>query len=329
MPGPGDQGDAPGVPSLRELFAAQDRVASRGQLLELGLAPVDVRRLLRRRELVRLHPGVYLDHTGPPTWWQRAWGAVLAVAPGALSHESALRAYGLVQHEGAVHVAVARHRSVTAPAGVVLHHRSGLAARAMWHLSPPRVRLEDAVLDVASGAARVDRAVSVLADAVQSGRTTPARLRAALDGRPRLRQRRLLGQLVREVGAGSRSPLELRYRRDVERPHGLPRAAGQVAERVDGRLEVRDLIYERFGVVVELDGRLGHADARGRDADLARDLLVAAGLRLTLRLGWRQVAVESCSTAWAVGEVLRARGWRGSPRPCPRCPGSPPIVVAE
>lgn len=67
--------------ALAELMTTQDGVVSRRQALAHGATPADLRRLVRRREWSRLHPGVYVDHTGPPTWQQRAWAAVLFAAP--------------------------------------------------------------------------------------------------------------------------------------------------------------------------------------------------------------------------------------------------------
>ncbi|EGD45039.1 hypothetical protein NBCG_00575 [Nocardioidaceae bacterium Broad-1] len=55
----------------------QHRVASYAQLTAGGLSRVDVERAVRRNELRRVHPRVYIDHTGPLTWEQRAWAAVL------------------------------------------------------------------------------------------------------------------------------------------------------------------------------------------------------------------------------------------------------------
>ncbi|WP_396954577.1 type IV toxin-antitoxin system AbiEi family antitoxin domain-containing protein [Nocardioides dongxiaopingii] len=52
------------VDALDDLVAQQAGVVSRGQLLAHGLAATDVRRRLRRRELVTVVPGVYVDHTG-------------------------------------------------------------------------------------------------------------------------------------------------------------------------------------------------------------------------------------------------------------------------
>jgi len=47
------------------------------QALAAGLVDHDLQRLVRRRDLTRLLRGVYVDHTGEPTWQQRAWAAVL------------------------------------------------------------------------------------------------------------------------------------------------------------------------------------------------------------------------------------------------------------
>lgn len=52
-----------GAVGLDDVVARHSGVVSRRQLVGLGGAPNDVRRLLRRRELVVVLPGVYLDHT--------------------------------------------------------------------------------------------------------------------------------------------------------------------------------------------------------------------------------------------------------------------------
>ena len=51
----------------------------------------DLARLLR--ELVEVLRGVYVEHTGPPSWQQRAWAAVLRAWPAALADQSAWRAF--------------------------------------------------------------------------------------------------------------------------------------------------------------------------------------------------------------------------------------------
>ena len=57
---------------LSALLSQQSGVVSRRQLLRAGLTDNDIARLLRRRELARVHSGVYVDHTGPLSWLQRA-----------------------------------------------------------------------------------------------------------------------------------------------------------------------------------------------------------------------------------------------------------------
>src|SRR5512141_290787 len=77
------------------VLRSQDGVISRGQALGCGLDDNLLEGLLRRRQLARVHPGVYVDHTGPPTWLQRAWAAVLFHWPAGLAGLSALRAHGI------------------------------------------------------------------------------------------------------------------------------------------------------------------------------------------------------------------------------------------
>lgn len=66
---------------LDDLKAVQAGVVSRSQLLQHGVDETMQRRLLRRRDLVAVAPGVYVGHTGPLTWVQEAWVGVLALWP--------------------------------------------------------------------------------------------------------------------------------------------------------------------------------------------------------------------------------------------------------
>jgi len=77
----------------------------------------------------------------------------------------------------------------------------------------------------------------------------------------------------------------------------------------------RDVEYLSAGLVVELDGRLGHELTVDRWNDLDRDIDTAVTGRLTIRASWRQV-LQPCRLAAAVARLLQARGWRGQPRPC-------------
>lgn len=308
---------------LAELLRRQAGVAARPQLLATGLADHDLRRLVRQRRLVPVHPGVYVEHTGPLTWLQRAWAAVLAV-DGALCGESALRAAdgpGRRGHDDAapIRVAVDRARNVVAPDDVVVHHVAGLADRVLQNASPPRVRVEDALLDVAARSRTDLRAIALLADAVQSRLTTADRLAATLSARRRIGRRALLAGALADIADGTCSVLEWEYLRRVERAHRLPRPRRQ-APGAAARPTLRDIDYPEFGLVVELDGRLFHDSAASRAADLERDLDSAvAERRRTVRLGWGQVVDRPCATAGKVAALLAAGGWAGQLLPCPDC----------
>lgn len=288
---------------------------SRRQALDAGLAEHEIRRLLRRNEWARVHPGVYVDHTGPLTWIQRAWAAVLYAAPAALCFESALGAQSTP-----IHVAVERQRSTLAePIGVRIHRVAHLRDRVLWNVSPPRMRYEEAALDVAGRAARELDAIAVLANACQTRRTTARRLLKTLDSRGRLRRRRWLRAVLVDIADGTCSVLEHGYLVRVERPHGLPRAARQQRSASSLGVCYRDAQYGEQ-LIVELDGRVFHDSATRRDADFERDLDAAVDGRSTVRLSYGQVFDRPCQTASKIAQVLRRYGITVAGHPCgPGC----------
>ena len=316
-----DQG--PGMhPLVDPLLSDQTGVVSRRQLLGAGLRQHDVARLVRRRELVTLHPGVYVNHTGEPTWLQQAWAAVLLCWPAALAGESALRAAegpGSSRRVRPVEVAVAEERHLRRPPGVSLVRTPHLETRAQWHLGPPRIRYEEAALDVAAAARSDFAALGELSRAVQGRRTTAGRLLAALEGRQRIARRDWMSGVLQDVAAGACSVLEHGYLHRVERRHGLAPARRQVRDRLGAGVIFRDVEYD-VGLVVELDGRLFHDTPTQRDADLDRDLVTAVGGKDSVRLSYGQVFDRSCWTAVHVALLLQTRGWPGAVRACsPRC----------
>jgi hypothetical protein len=186
---------------------------------------------------------------------------------------------------------------------------------AMRHLSPPRVRLEAALVQVAGRARREDDAIAVFADACQERRTTAPRLLAELHEWKRVPHHHLLIDALTDVEAGARSPLEVRYLRHVERAHGLPAGRRQQTARPGRSPQYRDVEYVSLRTLVELNGRLGHEWATDVWDDLDRDLDSATTDLMTLRAGWRQV-LQPCRLAGIVGQVLVSRGWAGRPHPC-------------
>lgn len=250
-----------------------------------------------------MHPGVYVDHTGPLTWDQRAWAATLHAWPAALDGISALAAAGMAPKESEIRLVLPPGRKVVVPRGIKIRRIQRFEECVQWNVSPPRLRIEEVVLDQAERARTRTERVAVLADAVRSRRTTAPRLLAVLAERPRFRGRRFTQAVLADIDVGAHSVLEHGYLVRVERPHKLPRGERQTVEETRSGRVYRDARYPQ-GIVIELDGRAHHDDARSRDRDFDRDLLAAAdGLR-TVRLTYGQVFDRPCLTAAGIARVL-------------------------
>jgi very-short-patch-repair endonuclease len=159
--------------------------------------------------------------------------------------------------------------------------------------------------------------VGLVTAAISARLTSAVSLAGVLGGRSRARWRKLLRDLL-DDGEGIESPLEWRYVRDVERPHGLPTAERQQVVKVGGRRQRRDAVYRAQRVVIELDGRLGHQSA-GAFRDMRRDNAAAARGEVTLRYGWMDVVGRPCEVARQIADILRRRGWLGTLLRCPNC----------
>jgi hypothetical protein len=307
-------------PAVRDLRRAQDGVVMLSQLYRLGAKQHDIERMVRRRELRRVHPGVSIDHTGPLTRRQREWVAVLAAWPAALADESALPG----GPAGTISIAVGPGRKVQVPDGVVLRRIDDLEQRVQWRRSPPRIRIEHATVDVMSTRIRsgdVAAAFALLAQVMQSRETTVERVLATLKSRGRVSGRPLIERMLTDVRDGVCSVLERGFRDHVERPHGLPRPSRQHLSRATGGATHQDVRFDRYSLVVELDGLAFHSSPQVRDHDAARDLAeLAASGAPTARVTYGLVFRQSCQTAAWIAEILQHRGWSGEFRRCTRCP---------
>jgi hypothetical protein len=268
------------------------------------------------------------------TWLQRAWAGVLFSWPAALCHASALRALdGPGQRDQVsqevIHVGVDRRRTtLVAPPGIRVHHLVRMEHRALWKLSPPRLRHEEAALDVAAEAETEFAAIAALAKACQSRRMTGPRLSDSLAARARMPRRVWLQGVLRDVSGGTCSVLEHGYLTLIERPHRLPTADRQKRANSSTGVVYRDAAYGET-CLVELDGRLFHDSATQRDADFERDLDAAVDGRSTTRVSWGQVLDRPCSTTAKVVRILPAHGIDCSPRPCrPGCAVDYPCLAA-
>ena len=257
-------------------------------------------------------------HPGIVPWIADAWTGILLGGPDArIGGAAAGYLHGLFgpapeSAPGRIDVLVPLARHLESR-GCWRFVREGARERSHSVGSPPRTRLEDTVLDLCAGrdeAATID----LLTRAVQTRRTSVGMLRRRLSQRTRIRNRRMLEAVLAEVDEGAESPLEVAYLRHVERAHDLPRGRRQVRS----ASSIRDVVYDDYRTLVELDGRLGHEDV-GRFRDMARDNLATLTGAATLRFGWHDVAGEPCKVAMMVENLLRLRGWTGRPASCERC----------
>ena len=309
--------------TLRYLAQRQRGVVSRSQAIRAGLSPDMIKFRIRSDRWQTLHPGVYATFSGIPGRGAWLWAALLAAGPGAvLSHQTAAELLGLSDKPTSpIHVTVPAQRHLVAVSGVCLHRSARAAEAVLGGSRPPRTRVEETVLDLTQSAKTFDDVCGWVTRAIARELTDEARLNAAMSARLRLRWRADLRELIVAAAGGDHSVLEFRYHRDVERAHGLPDSARQVAFTTrNGRRGRRDRVYEPYGLVIEVDGRLAHP-AENQWQDQTRDNAAAADGKQSLRYGWSQVKWQPCETAAEVARVLRRRGWGGRPRPCsPGCP---------
>ena len=302
---------------MRRLAAHQGHLLTRQQAIGLGLSPEALGRLIGDGHWLRIAPGLYSTLATTPSWETLAWGGTLLGGPHArLGPEASGYLHGLVRRPPRpidVLVPYCAPVRVAGPWRFVRERDGVRPARSPG--SPPRLTPECTVLDLARGCPPGD-VVGLVTKAVQKGLTSPERLRRLLDARPRQRHRALILGMLTDVAAGAESYLEMLYLRSVERAHGLPRG-----ERQDPSPDLpyeRDVKYDRFRLLVELDGRIGH-EGEGRFRDMDRDNRHALRDELTLRFGYHDVTGRPCPVAFQVYLALVKRGYSEPFLRCDHC----------
>ncbi len=306
------------TPQLRRLARCQGGVVSRRQLLQSGLSRRAVDRMLA--DWTPLARGIYLladDLTDPP-WTTRVWAGVLLGGPQARVAglaAAALQGLAAPADLDTVDILVPHSRTVVAREGFrFLRERCGVRLPSPAG-EPPRTRVEDTTLDLCSCGA-VGEVVTWLTRACQRRLTTADRLRERVIGRPRMRHRATVLQVLDDVAHGATSVLEHRALVEVLRPHGLPTHGFQHRT---GAGRVADLAFPEFLLLIEFDGRIGHVE-EGAFRDRRRDNSHALIGWTTLRFGWSDVVGDPCGVAAQIAAALIERGWPGPLDRCPRCP---------
>lgn len=282
-----------------ELVASrQERTISAGQLVDCEVSPRAVRTAVGRRQLNRVHRGVYavgirrLEPRGD------LWAAFLAAGSDtAICHESGAALAGFRRHaRGHVHVAAPKHRRDRRR--VTVHQVDGLCEhwirrdRGLPVLKSAHLLLDIApdipgpALDVALSQALAMRLVTL--DSVVAA----IDVRAGHDGRGPLAA--AVGRAADDPGAGrTHSELEdlvLLLLRDLP---GLPTfLRNELVELSAGRFAKADLLFPRCRVMVELDSRRWHEQRAAMDSDRRRDQQALAVGVVTFRVTWRHATQE-------------------------------------
>jgi hypothetical protein len=308
---------------LRACARRQRDLLTRGQCFEAGMSARAVDWRVGSARWTRVHAGVYLTRPGRDDWHTTALAALLradtpdGVAQAAFCGASAGYLWGLERRPpGRLELLVPNRRTVTAPRGATVRRSMRWADLVDERAYPWRTSVPATVLDLATRGSAID-ALSVVARAIQRELTTPHEVWREITARGGHRHSRVLRAALHDVGEGLESGAEVLYVRNVERPHGLPRARQQAPSHV-GRLRRHDFSYDDFGLLVEVDGRLGHEQWRDRVRDGQRDRQLLTHRRTTTRVFWPDVAVTPCDTAQELASILGGRGWRGRPHPCRR-----------
>jgi very-short-patch-repair endonuclease len=171
----------------------------------------------------------------------------------------------------------------------------------------PRTRNHVAAVRAALWARSDKQATLLLTLAVQQGMTTPALLTEQLLRVQRDPRRQLMTAVISDLLHGVRSLGEHEFAQ-LCRDRGLPEPSRQVLRNgKDGRYYL-DVLWEPWGVVVEIDG-IQHAWAGNVVADALRQNDVTIRHTLVLRLPLLGLRVAAEEFFAQVVEALVARGW--------------------
>ena len=317
------------IDGLGELLDQQFSVASRGQLLDLGMKDSAMQwRVRAGGPWQALLPGVYLSLTGAPNLLQKEMAALLYAGPGslitgpvALMHHG-MRGPGMLETVDVLVPAGKRRLS----SGFVRVHRTARMPSQIVCSGPVRlVVVSRAVADTARLLSEVRDVRAVVADAVQRGRCTVAELAGELGEGP-IRGSATFRSVLTEVTEGIRSTAEGDLRgliRTARLPMPLFNASLYVG---DTFLARPDAWWPEPGVAVEVDSREWHLGPEDWDRTRVRhDLMCAAGI-FPLHFSPRQIRREPAEVVRMIKDALD-RGLQRPPLPirtipCPESPGA-------
>jgi very-short-patch-repair endonuclease len=261
-----------------------------------------IRRLIARRDLVSVLPGVYAARPSPVSFEQRAWAGVLW-SGGVLSHHSAARLWDLpVAASRSIHLTVAPAVRPTA-AGILLHRVTLMPGSITTIGDLPVTRRSATVLDLLRSEPLLS-ARNLLDRAVQQGWIDARRLEAALVDQPSRTGNRQLRRLIVAIEPGADAESE-RVLHRLLRQAGLTGWVAQYRVRLPSGLAFVDVAFPEHRLAIEVDGRRYHdanSDAFERDRSRQNELH-ACGWRV-LRFTWAAMRDDPAGVIRRVRELL-------------------------
>ena len=293
----------------RPLAETQDGVVSRRQLLALGLTRWDIAAELRAGRWRQHHRQTICTHTGPLGERASLWHAVIEAGTRAvLDGTGSLLAAGLRGFEADhVRVSIPRGGKVLTSPGAMVRQTRRLKASDVITDGIPRVRTPVAAVRAGLWAVSDRQAALLLTMTVQQGLATADQVATALLDVRRDKRRRFLERVVLDLMGGAESLGEV----DVAaicRRRGLPTPDRQVVrEGMNGRYYL-DVVWERYRLVLEVDG-IHHVWATSVVSDALRqnDLSLQSMTVLRLPLLGLRAAEEKFFAQVETGLV--AAGW--------------------
>lgn len=267
-----------------ELASRQGGASSRRQVYAAGLTRSQVAAELRAGRWQRTGPQTLVVFSGPLPRWTELWVAFLEGGPrAALDGEAGLEAAGLEGWRPSTRVRVSVPRGARVrrtPLADVRQTRRWDAAD-VAPTGVPHTRPEVAAVRALLWARSDAQGALLMTMAVQQGLTTAERLAEQALRVRRDPRRELLHATVLDLLHGARTLSEAEFKRAC-RERGLPEPTMNARRGPDGR-HIVDVVWEEWGVVVEIDG-VQHSWATHVVADALRQNALTLAHDVVLRL---------------------------------------------
>jgi hypothetical protein len=262
-----------------------------------------------RGQLKRVFPHVYARRGALVRDDLLLRAALLHAGDGsALSHLTALHAWGVQPMTHPLHLTIDQERKRAGTQGLVVHRRNhfDIAQHCRTVRGMPVTALPRSLVDSWPLLELADRR-PLLLDLVRRRLVRPTEVRGALAGRRNVGGHRALAEAIELAEDGCQSELEAMGVLSVFRHRSLPPSTGQFAVTIAGRSPHLDRAWPEAMLGVELDGARFHTDPEARRKDLARDAAFASIGWVVLRFTYADVLRDPDAVRTKVLAVYRTR----------------------